>query len=141
MPAVLCNFVPFPFVVSREMEDRGRNRETAGLKKASSTRCGIFGGENCGHGFWSRNATFCLFLSIGDWSSNPMPGVNLTKATAQSNNGIAQMKGETRAGLHPAWQAMIRFCREMGYGEIACIKIHDGLPISAEVVTKKVRWY
>lgn len=42
--------------------------------------------------------------------------------------------------LHPGWQAMIQFCRDMGYGEIACIKIYDGVPVSAEVVTKKIRW-
>lgn len=72
-----------------------------------------------------------------------MPGVNLNKATAQVNSGVAPMEGrvETKAGLHPAWQAMIRFCQEMGYGEIACIKIHDGLPVSAEVVIRKIRWY
>jgi hypothetical protein len=43
--------------------------------------------------------------------------------------------------LHPGWQAMIQFCRDMGYGEIACIKIYDGVPVSAELVTKKIRWY
>ena len=48
---------------------------------------------------------------------------------------------QAQAELHPAWQAVIRFCREMGYGEIACLRIHDGLPISADVVTKKIRWY
>ena len=42
--------------------------------------------------------------------------------------------------LHPAWQALIRFCREIGHGEIERIKIQDGLPVSAEVVTKKIRW-
>ena len=42
--------------------------------------------------------------------------------------------------LHPAWQALIRFCREVGYGEIERIRIQDGLPVSAEVVTKKIRW-
>ena len=42
--------------------------------------------------------------------------------------------------LHPAWQEMIRFCQEMGYGEISCLKIHDGIPVAAEVVTKKIRW-
>jgi len=46
----------------------------------------------------------------------------------------------TEGHLHPGWQAMIQFCREMGYGEIACIKIYDGVPVSAEVVTKKIRW-
>jgi hypothetical protein len=43
-------------------------------------------------------------------------------------------------GLHPAWQALIRFCREVGHGEIERIKIQDGLPVSAEVVTNKIRW-
>ena len=47
--------------------------------------------------------------------------------------------GEALA-LHPAWQALIRFCREIGHGEIERIKIQDGLPVSAEVVTKKIRW-
>ena len=47
---------------------------------------------------------------------------------------------DVQANLHPAWQAMIRFCRDLGYGEIACIKIHEGIPISAEVATKKIRW-
>ena len=42
--------------------------------------------------------------------------------------------------LHPAWQALIRFCREVGHGEIERIKIQDGVPVSAEVVTKKIRW-
>lgn len=42
--------------------------------------------------------------------------------------------------LHPAWQALIRFCREIGHGEIERIKIQDGLPVCAEVVTKKIRW-
>jgi hypothetical protein len=42
--------------------------------------------------------------------------------------------------LHPAWQALIRFCRDLGHGEIERIKIQDGVPVSAEVVTKKIRW-
>jgi hypothetical protein len=42
--------------------------------------------------------------------------------------------------LHPAWQALIRFCSEVGHGEIERIKIQDGLPVAAEVVTRKIRW-
>jgi len=42
--------------------------------------------------------------------------------------------------LHPTWQALIRFCRDLGHGEIERIKIQDGLPVSAEVITKKIRW-
>jgi len=44
-------------------------------------------------------------------------------------------------GLHPAWRALIRLCRDMGHGELERIKIQDGLPVSAEVVRKKVRWF
>lgn len=44
-------------------------------------------------------------------------------------------------GVHPAWQALIRFCRDLGHGEIERIKIQDGLPVSAEVVRKKIRWF
>ena len=43
--------------------------------------------------------------------------------------------------LHPAWQALIRLCRDMGHGEIERIKIQDGLPVTAEVVRKKIRWF
>ena len=53
------------------------------------------------------------------------------------HNGLGEATGNL---LHPAWQALIRFCREVGHGEIERIKIQDGLPVSAEVVTKKIRW-
>jgi hypothetical protein len=63
--------------------------------------------------------------------------------TENENNGTKSIRIRTnlQADLHPAWQAMIRFCSDLGYGEIACVKIHDGVPISAEVATKKIRWF
>lgn len=63
--------------------------------------------------------------------------------TEKENNGTlrSRIRTDHQANLHPAWQAMIRFCRDLGYGEIACVKIHDGVPICAEVATKKIRWY
>lgn len=42
--------------------------------------------------------------------------------------------------LHPAWRAFIQYCRELDHGEIECIKIQNGLPVSAEVIKKKIRW-
>jgi len=42
--------------------------------------------------------------------------------------------------LHPAWQAFIQYCRDLDHGEIDCIKIQNGLPVSAEVIKKKIRW-
>ena len=56
------------------------------------------------------------------------------------STGAVSGQDEREISLHPSWRAVIRFCQEMRYGEIACLKIHDGLPISAEVVTKKIRW-
>lgn len=58
-----------------------------------------------------------------------------------NKRAVPAENGSREAELHPAWQAVIRFCEEMGYGEIACLKIHDGLPVSADVVTRKIRWY
>jgi len=43
-------------------------------------------------------------------------------------------------GLHPAWIAFIRHCREMGFGEISQLKIQDGVPVMAEETTKKVKF-
>lgn len=60
---------------------------------------------------------------------------------AQNSPILAEEIPHLIAELHPAWQAVIRFCQDMGSGELALIKIHDGIPISAEVVTKKIRWY
>lgn len=66
----------------------------------------------------------------------------INPAKVYSKNGTDGLEATVQpVKLHPAWLAMIRFCREMGYGEIACLKIHEGIPISAEVVTKKIRWY
>lgn len=42
--------------------------------------------------------------------------------------------------LHPAWVNFIRHCRELGFGEISQLKIQDGLPVTAEETTKKVKF-
>lgn len=42
--------------------------------------------------------------------------------------------------VHPAWLHLIRYCADLGYGEIEKLKIQDGLPMSAEVTTKKVKF-
>jgi hypothetical protein len=38
------------------------------------------------------------------------------------------------------WTKFIEFCRELGFGEIANLKIQDGLPMMAESVTKKIKF-
>lgn len=56
------------------------------------------------------------------------------------SKNAATPSGSTLADLHPTWQALIRFCRDLDHGEIERIKIQDGLPVSAEMVKKKVKW-
>jgi hypothetical protein len=45
--------------------------------------------------------------------------------------------GKEAAG---AWLAFIRYCRQMGFGEIEKLRIQDGVPILAEVTTRKVKF-
>jgi len=42
--------------------------------------------------------------------------------------------------IHPAWSAFVRYCQDLGHGEIECLKIQDGLPVMAEVTKKKVKF-
>jgi len=42
--------------------------------------------------------------------------------------------------LPAAWTAFIRYCRELGHGEIEQLRIQDGLPVLAEMTRKKVRF-
>lgn len=38
------------------------------------------------------------------------------------------------------WTFFIRYCAAMGHGEIEKLKIQDGVPVMAEITTKKVRF-
>ena len=42
--------------------------------------------------------------------------------------------------LPPAWREFIRFCRDLGHGEIERLSIQDGMPVLAQVTTKKVKF-
>jgi len=46
----------------------------------------------------------------------------------------------TSASVHPAWLRLIRYCAEVGHGEIEKLKIQDGLPMTAEVTTRKIKF-
>ena len=37
------------------------------------------------------------------------------------------------------WKVLIRYCAEIQHGEIEQLKIQDGLPVLAEVTTRKVK--
>jgi len=47
---------------------------------------------------------------------------------------------QTSASVHPAWLRLMRYCAELGHGEIEKLKIQDGLPMAAEVTTRKVKF-
>ena len=42
--------------------------------------------------------------------------------------------------VHPAWLALIRYCRELGHGELDRLCIQDGLPVIAEHVRHKIKF-
>jgi hypothetical protein len=41
---------------------------------------------------------------------------------------------------HPAWRAFMRYCAELKHGEIERLVIQDGLPVLAELTTRKVKF-
>lgn len=63
-----------------------------------------------------------------------------SKAAPLSGRNADTTVQPSAAELHPTWRAFIQYCRELDHGEIDCIKIQNGLPVSAEVIKKKIRW-
>ncbi len=63
-----------------------------------------------------------------------------SKTMAGDGHGNAAQAAPPIHRLHPAWLALIRFCAELRHGEIECLKIQDGLPVLAEVTTKKIKF-
>ena len=53
---------------------------------------------------------------------------------------VAAERGLADKPLHPAWRAFIRYCAELGHGEIGSLKIQDGLPVIAEKIKQKVKF-
>jgi hypothetical protein len=57
------------------------------------------------------------------------------------HSAASQMTGSPRqASLHSAWLHFIRYCTELGHGEIEKLKIQDGLPMIAELAVKKIKF-
>jgi hypothetical protein len=44
------------------------------------------------------------------------------------------------APVHPAWLRLMHYCAELGHWEIEKLKIQDGLPMLAEVTTRKIKF-
>jgi hypothetical protein len=62
-------------------------------------------------------------------------GINL-------NSSLPRLTSEARtsAGVHPAWLRLMRYCTDLGHGEIEKLKIQDGVPVIADVVREKVKF-
>jgi hypothetical protein len=63
------------------------------------------------------------------------------KTNVDSLTIASRVQDQSNASLlHPAWDRLIRYCAELGYGEIEKLKIQDGLPMLAEVTTRKIKF-
>lgn len=62
------------------------------------------------------------------------------KAQELNRNGTAPNRAEQEASLHPAWRAFVRYCEQMGHGEIERLKIQDGIPVLVEVSRQKIKF-
>ena len=61
----------------------------------------------------------------------------LQQSATQLRRNPGTVKGP--GDLHPAWQALMDLCRNLGHGEIERLKIQDGLPVFAEKITEKIK--
>ncbi len=43
--------------------------------------------------------------------------------------------------IHPVWYSFIKYCETLRYGDIEKLKIQDGLPMLAEEVKKKIKFF
>lgn len=53
------------------------------------------------------------------------------------NRTVRAQKGPD---VHPAWLSLMRYCAELGHGEIEKLKIQDGIPVIADVVREKIKF-
>jgi hypothetical protein len=53
---------------------------------------------------------------------------------------VNRTTGTRISSVHPAWLRLMQYCSDLGHGEIEKLKIQDGLPMAAEVTTRKVKF-
>ena len=49
-------------------------------------------------------------------------------------------RGKLVQDIPEPWTRLIRFCQELGHGEIEKLKIQDGMPVIADLVREKVKF-
>jgi hypothetical protein len=65
---------------------------------------------------------------------------DMARMSLNAASGRGEQQPRPRASIHPAWDRLIRYCAELGHGEIEKLKIQDGLPMVAEFTTRKVKF-
>jgi hypothetical protein len=63
----------------------------------------------------------------------------LARTNLESIHGSRTMRARVDSA-HPLWVRLMEYCADLGHGEIEKLKIQDGLPMSAEVTTRKVKF-
>jgi len=63
-----------------------------------------------------------------------------TGATNLDGALVRRTPKQATADVHPAWLRLMRYCAELGHGEIEKLKIQDGLPIVADMIREKVKF-
>lgn len=48
--------------------------------------------------------------------------------------------GKSVPGIAEPWARLIKFCQQLGHGEIEKLKIQDGVPVIADLVREKVKF-
>ena len=61
-------------------------------------------------------------------------------ALESRRNGSTPKTDELDGTLHPAWLAFVRYCQQMGHGEIERLKIQDWIPVLVEVSRHKIKF-
>ena len=64
------------------------------------------------------------------------------KSPNTNGNGAdsAPLPERGSAPLHRAWEDFIRYCRELQFGELEKLKIQNGVPMMAELATRKIKF-
>jgi hypothetical protein len=71
-----------------------------------------------------------------------MNGSNGNGSRMEAGSGLVLNKGNgqlTASAIHPAWAAFIRLCQQIEFGELERVKLQNGLPVSVEVVKRKIK--
>lgn len=48
--------------------------------------------------------------------------------------------GKVVQSISEEWARLIKFCQQLGHGELEKLKIQDGVPVIADIVREKVKF-